>query len=207
MPATKDAFILVPHLPDATGTGPYHGAGCLHAPGLEKALAGQAAFGRDALRGAGKKRRPCRVAEGASVKVRKGIGKGVFIPGVRVGKLRGSPEAGRKVPKRREVPGRRGNAGAGFDLPAKGRTRRGAAGERSESAGIGPDTRRRSCKDAPRTPRSAAEKSGVRPARCRNAGKRRECRGGPEDLPAARCSDRAFSLPRTGRRRSSRPPR
>ncbi len=150
-----------------------------------------------------KKGRPCRVAEGASVKVRKGI----FIPGVRVGKLRGSPEAGRKVPKRREVPGRRGNAGAGFDLPAKGRTRRGAAGERSESAGIGPDTRRRSCKDAPRTPRSAAEKSGVRPARCRNAGKRRECRGGPEDLPAARCSDRAFSLPRTGRRRSSRPPR
>lgn len=89
-----------------------------------------------------KKGRPCRVAEGASVKVRKGIGKGVFIPGVRAGKHRGSPEAARKVPKHREVPGRRG-----------------------------------------------------------------ECRGGPEDLPAARCSDRAFSLPRTGRRRSSRPPR
>lgn len=85
-----------------------------------------------------KKGRPCRVAEGASVKVRKGIGKGFFIPGVRPG--------------------------------STGEARR-------------------------------------RPARCRNAGKYRECRGGPEELPAARCSDRAFSLPRTGRRRSSRPPR
>ena len=176
MPATKDAFILVPHLPDATGTGPCHGAGCLHAPGLEKALAGQAAFGTDALRGAGKKRRPCRVAEGASVKVRKGIGKGVFIPGVRAGKHRGSPEAARKVPKHREVPGRRGECRSRFRAPAGKRPkRRGAAGETSESAGIGPGTRRRSCKDAPRTPRSAAEKPGA----ARKVPKRREVPGMP----------------------------
>lgn len=205
MSATKDAFILVPYLPDATGTGPCHGAGCLHAPGLEKALAGQAAFGTDALRGAGKKRTPLpcggrSVREGSERDRERGLhtrSAGREAPG----KPGGGPQ-GAEAPGSTGVEGGMPEQVSGTcrqkaETPGRGR---GKVGECRDRAGHTPEKLQGRPAHVPE--RSRKERSAGR-----KVPKRRECRGSPEDLPAARCSDRAFSLPRTGRRRSSRPPR
>lgn len=115
-----------------------------------------------------KKGRPCRVAEGASVKVRKGIGKGFFIPGVRpgsTGEARRRPARCRNAGKYR---GGGGNAGAGFDLPAKGRN----AGARPGKGRRVPGSGRTHAGEAARTPRA---RPGAQP-------KRAEC--GPQGAEA-----------------------
>ena len=128
--------------------------------------------------------RPCRVAEGASVKVRKGIGKGGFIPGVRAGKHRGSPEAGRKVPKHREVPGGRGECRSRFRAPAGKRPHppgrgRGNVGKCRDRAGHTPEKLQGRPAHAPERSRKARRRA----ATCRSTGKRRKVPGRPGGSP------------------------